>query len=265
MFRRQLLITALVVAVGFSVALPAAQSQPDLEKRVATLEAQVRALNAQIAALRSMVSAPPPAGAPTPAPTRPAGPEIDQVISIAGRPTKGQATAKLAIVEFSDFQCPYCGKYAREIYPQVIREFVNTGRAEYVFRHYPIESLHPDAMNAARAAECAFGAGKFWEVHDRLFDNQARLQLSQLPTYAQGLGIDDAKFRACLASPAVTAKVGADRQQGQQLGVTGTPFFFVGIVAPNNQVRLLRQLKGTAPIESFRSAVEAVMKVMEKR
>lgn len=263
MFRRHFTIAAVLVSL-FVTAPIAQQSQPDIDKRVAALEAQVRALTAQIAALRSMISAQTAPPAPQTAP-RPAGPEIDQVISIAGRPTKGQSSAKLAIVEFSDFQCPYCGRYSREIYPQVIREFVNTGRAQYVFRHYPIESLHPDATNAAKAGECAFAQGKFWEVHDRLFDNQARLQLAQLPTYTQGLGIDDAQFRACMTSPAVASKVTADLQQGRQLGVTGTPYFFIGLVLPNNQVRLLRQLKGAAPLETFRTAIEAVIKAGEKR
>jgi protein-disulfide isomerase len=261
MLRRQWLITAAVV--GLSLAMPAAQTQPDLEKRVAALEIMNRQMMQELQAIKAMLAgrgAPPPAGNALPAD----GPEIDLTMSIAGRPTKGNPAAKLVIVEFTDFQCPFCGRYARETYPQVMKEFVESGQALYVFRHFPIASLHPDAVNAARASECAFEQGKFWEVHDRLFNNQQRLQLAQLPTYAQGLGLNDARFAACMSTPASLGRINSDKQDGVRVGVTGTPGFLVGQVLGNGQVRLLRRFKGAADLARFRAVVASVAKAPRK-
>src|SRR6185436_20936742 len=87
-------------------------------------------------------------------------------LTLAGAATKGRASAPLVMLEFSDFECPFCGRYSRETYPQVQREYVDTGKVRYVFRHTPIERIHPQAMKAAEAAECAGTQGKFWEMHD---------------------------------------------------------------------------------------------------
>jgi len=130
------------------------QSDTDLKRRLEALENAQRAMAKDLQEMKAMLQgrgAPPPQS-PAQAPQAGQGPEMDQIISIAGRPVKGRPEAKLVIVEFSDFQCPFCGKYSRETYPQVIKEFVDTGRAQYAYLHFPLERLHPNAMNAAQAA-----------------------------------------------------------------------------------------------------------------
>jgi protein-disulfide isomerase len=251
-------LTAMAVAFSLT-AVPQAQSKlapQELERRIAALEAQNRQILQDLQAIKSALQgrgAPPPAGASS-------GPVVDFTMSIAGRPTKGSAAAKLVIVEFSDFQCPFCGRYSRETLPQVIKEFVESGKAQYVFRQDPIPSLHPDAMNAAKATECALDQGRFWEMHDRLFNNQQRLGVNQLLQYGEGLGINTSQYRACVSSETKAGRIAADKQEAARLGVTGTPFFFVGLNLGGGQVRLLRRFKGAADIGVFRAAVSAVEK-----
>lgn len=144
-------------------------------------------------------------------------------IDIEGAPTRGSPMASVTIVEFSDFECPYCGR-AHPILQQVLREF--EGRVRVVFKHYPL-SNHSHAMPAARAAVAAGNQGKFWEMHDLLFEHQRQLEEEDLERYAEQLGLDMAQFRADMQAEATQRRVEADKQEGQRIGVDSTPTFFV--------------------------------------
>jgi glutaredoxin len=144
-------------------------------------------------------------------------------IDIEGAPTRGSPMAPVTIVEFSDFECPYCGR-AHPIVQQVLREY--EGRVRVVFKHFPLSS-HPHAMPAARAAVAAGNQGKFWEMHDLLFEHQRQLEEEDLERYAEQLGLDMEQFRADLQSAETQQQVEADKQEGQRVGVEGTPTFFV--------------------------------------
>ncbi len=103
------------------------------------------------------------------------------VLTLDGEPTKGDTSARVVLVEFTDYQCPFCGRYVHDAYAQIEAEYIKTGKLRYVIREFPLESIHPQAFKAAEAALCAGDQGKYWEMHDRLFANQRALAPDQLP------------------------------------------------------------------------------------
>ncbi len=140
-----------------------------------------------------------------------------------GAPSRGSQMAQVTIVEFSDFECPYCGR-AHPIIQQALREF--EGRVRLVFMHYPL-SNHPHAMPAARAAVAAANQDRFWEMHDLLFEHQQQLEQEHLEGYAQQIGLDLERFRADMESSETQDRVEANKEVGREAGVEGTPSFFV--------------------------------------
>jgi 2-hydroxychromene-2-carboxylate isomerase len=136
---------------------------------------------------------------------------------------RGAPMAPVSIVEFSDFQCPYCGAAYPEL-ERIVQQY--EGRVKLVFKHYPLPA-HPRAMPAAKAAEAAGRQGKFFEMHDILFQNQRKLEDGDLKRYAEMLGLDAERFAADMASEEVAARVAADRKLGEKLGVEGTPSIYV--------------------------------------
>jgi protein-disulfide isomerase len=168
------------------------------------------------------------------------------VLGLAGEPTKGDANARVVLVEFTDYQCPFCGRHVRDALPQIEAEYVKTGKLRYVTREFPLESIHPQAFKAAEAALCAGDQGKYWEMHDRLFANQAKLQVPDLKEHAAALGLDAAAFGQCLDSSRHTADVQKDLEAGAGYGVSGTPSFFING----------RPLVGAQPFEGFAQVID---------
>ena len=156
---------------------------------------------------------------------------------------RGNKAAPVTIVEFSDFQCPCC-KRATPIVKQVLEHY--PGKVKWVFRDFPIASLHPDAPKAAEAARCAAEQGKFWEYHDVLFEKAPQLSIEELKRYAKDLKLDSAAFAKCLDSGKQAAAVKADIEQGDRLGITGTPTFFING----------RQLVGAEPLATFEKIID---------
>lgn len=139
-------------------------------------------------------------------------------------PNKGGKNATVTLVEFSDFQCPYC-QASEPILKQVTQEFGDKVRV--VYRQFPIPSLHPFAFKAAEASLCANEQGKFWELHDAMFQDQKKLAVSDLKQTARRLGLDGKKFDNCLDTGRYTEQVQNDMKEGQRLGVNGTPAMFI--------------------------------------
>ena len=166
-------------------------------------------------------------------------------IDTAGRPARGPANAPVTIVEFTDYECPFCGQYARQIYPTLIAEYGD--RVRYVVRNLPIGSLHPNAVKAAEAAECAAVQGRFWEYHDRLFERQALgLDEERLKRHATEVGLDGDRFSECLDSGAMEEVVFKDLADAARHGLSGTPTFFING----------RKLVGAQPFSVFQSFIE---------
>jgi protein-disulfide isomerase len=164
------------------------------------------------------------------------------IVAAAGRPLRGKADAPVQIVEFSDFQCPYCLR-AHPIVKQVLSEYGD--RVSLVYRHYPLPN-HPDARPAAEASACANEQGRFWDYHDRLFANQSRLADPDLKQHAAELGLDAQRFNDCFDRRKYEDQVDEDIDAGEAAGVSGTPAFYING----------RPLSGAQPFEAFKRIID---------
>lgn len=209
----------------------------------------------EIKALLRTRPAAPPAQAARPAPS-PLPANLS--LSLEGAAVKGKPEARLAIIEFSDFECPFCGRYSRETFERIQQAFVDTGKVRYAFRHFPLESIHPHALKAGVAAECSREQGKFWELHARLYADQQKLSDADLRADARAVGVDLGAFDRCLTGPAL-AKVRRDQDEGSRAGVSGTPFFFIGVTQKDGTVKVLNRLSGAQPFEAFKTAIDTLL------
>lgn len=163
-------------------------------------------------------------------------------VADAGRPARGPAGAPIEIIEFSDFQCPYCLR-AHPTVQQVLSTYGD--KVRLVYRHYPLPN-HPNARPAAEASACADEQGKFWQYHDRLFENQSKLTDADLKQHATSVGLDAATFNACVDSHRFASDVEDDMEAGEAAGVSGTPAFFI-----NGRV-----LSGAQPFDAFKRIID---------
>jgi protein-disulfide isomerase len=251
--------TLLIILLAFVVlVLPGQPGFPQsddlkaLKKEIEALKEEQRALRKDIQDLTNSLRD---RGAPTTRDVR------DLTLDVGHSPVKGSDKAVLILVEFSDYQCPFCGQYARETFPQIRRDYIDTGKLKHVFRDFPIESIHPDALKAAEAAHCAGEQGKYWEMHDRLFANQRALGQAQLVVHAQALGLDSQPFQQCLDSGKYAGEIRKNLEDGQKAGVRGTPTFFLGHTdaKDSSQVRVARMLVGAQPYARFKEAIDALL------
>jgi protein-disulfide isomerase len=176
---------------------------------------------------------------------RPGRPDPDRryQISLGSEPVRGAKDATVTIVEFSDFQCPFCQRVTTTL-EQVEREY--GGKVRIAFKHLPL-SMHPKAPDAHAAAEAAHRQGKFWEMHDRIFENQQEMSPEKYVEYAREIGLDVGRFERDRASPEVKERIEADKRVADGLGVSGTPAFFVNG----------RYLSGAQPFDSFKELIDA--------
>ena len=232
-----------------------------LQKRIAALEAGQQAILKELQEIKALLasrSAPPLPAAPA-SPSASPGPAAPVPIAIVNSASHGAADAKLTIVEFSDFECPFCGRYSRETYAQIQREYVDTGKVRYVFRNLPLENSHPQAFGAAVAGECARTQGKFWEMHDRMFANQRALTPPLLTKTAESLGLNLAAFQACVAGEAATKKVRQDMADAAVLGANATPMFYIGVVEKDGRLRAIRRVQGAKVFQVFKSVIDPIL------
>jgi protein-disulfide isomerase len=173
-----------------------------------------------------------------------------QTVSAGKSPSKGGANAQVEVIEFADFQCPYCLAAA----PTVKKVMDTYGdRIRLVYRNYPLPS-HPQARPAAEAAQCANEQGQFWPYHDRLFAEPGKLADADLKKAAADLGMDAARFNTCVDEHRYQAVIEADQQAGNDAGVSGTPAFFVNG----------RLLSGAQPFEAFKRVIDEELELKRK-
>jgi len=157
------------------------------------------------------------------------------IISIDDDPVKGDPNAPITIIEFSDFQCPFCSRFSSQTLPLLEENYIDTGKVKLVYKDMPLDTIHPNARMAHIAAECADEQGKFWEYHDILFEQQSQWQRlspsnldNTLTNFASGLEMQSTDFQACMKSPEIAKEVNDDPIQARSYGATGTPTFFIG-------------------------------------
>ena len=231
-FRKTYLYAVLGLIMGFGGGFGVAKVFFDSEQGPIVLQATTPP---QVQASRTATS-----------PTAPS-PPVKVQIPVGGRPYSGPEAAPVEIVEFTDYQCPFCGRHFRQTLPQILSEY--DGEIRYVVLNYPISTIHPFAQKASEAAECAHDQGRFWEYHDLLFQNQQSLDTDSLKGHAASLGLDAAAFDTCLDSGEKEQQVFQDFQLGQDYGVTGTPTFFVNG----------RRIRGAQAFTAFKSLIDAAL------
>jgi protein-disulfide isomerase len=192
--------------------------------------------------------------------TRPPIPIPKEPIALGSAPTLGDPNAPVVVLEFSDLECPYCGRFSTEILPDLKKAHLDSGQVQLVFRHLPLTAIHPRAERAAEAAACAAKQGKFWALHDRLFSDQKKLEDADLEAGAAASGVDLAAFRLCMATEAASLVKG-DAELAKALQLSGTPVFLIGSLqldGGNKSVRVTEIISGARPVEDFRKAIERI-------
>ncbi|HVS03675.1 MAG TPA: thioredoxin domain-containing protein [Thermoanaerobaculia bacterium] len=180
-------------------------------------------------------------------------------VDVAGAPSRGREDAPLVLVEFADYQCRFCARYARETLPLLLERYVEPGQVRYVFMDFPLAS-HPHAEMAARAAHCAGEQAAFWAMHDLLLASVADIGSKPFVAFAAQLGIDLAPFAQCLESGRHAATVQRRRAAGEAAGVTATPFFLIGYPEPgSSRVRVDSVLRGAVPTARFQQELDDLL------
>ena len=159
-------------------------------------------------------------------------------------PVLGEEDAKVTMIEFSDFQCPYCAAFHQQVFPQINEQYIKTGKVKFVMRDFPLP-FHKNALPAAIAAECAQDQNKYWEYADAIFSHQDKLDTASLVEYAKTVGINEDKFSKCLAINQ-GADIDKDIADGKRHGVTGTPAFFINDIL----------IEGMQPFSAFAQVID---------
>jgi protein-disulfide isomerase len=269
-----------VAALALLTVPVAAQSPADyqaLRKEMDLMRERLTMLQKEIDLLKAQrATAPAPASAQAPAgtATSPGGLVMKDGVPVAALPDtsafslakaaiRGSTAARFALVEVSDFECPFCARYSNNTSGQIVKEFVNTGKIRYAFVHMPVAS-HRNAFKASEASLCAGDQGKFWEMHDRLFvvAPQGGLVRARLPESATAIGIRVDTFNSCLDSARHAPAVQADLALARQLSVRGTPTFFLGTLDPKTMAfKASRRIVGSKTFAVFEATLNSMLAV----
>lgn len=210
---------------------------------------EIKALRQELAEIKKLVSQPRPAADVLP----------KDPINISKEPVKGDRNARVALIEYSDYQCPFCSRFGKETYPQLDTDYIKTGKVKYVFRDLPL-NFHKQAFKAAEAAHCAGEQGKFWEMHDQMFQNNKALAPEELTKYAEALQLNTSLFQQCLDSARYAADIKKDIAEANSVGITGTPTFLLGTIDPRDgTVKVTKKLVGAKPFAEFKAAIDSLL------
>ena len=261
------------IGVGTGVALALLSAGPALAQpsdELKTLKQEVEALKQSQATMQGnlqeilkLLRATPPGGAPA-APAAPAVKPADVALRVEGAPFRGEKDAVVTLIEFSDYQCPFCGRHFRETLPQIRKDYIDTGKLRYVFRDFPIEPIHPQAFKAAEAARCAGEQGQYWEMHDLIMGNQRALSVKGLGQNAEALGLKIETFQQCLDSGRYAADIRTDMEDGKKNGVSATPAFFLGMTAEDGSFKVTRLILGAQPFATFKEAIDGLLSAQKR-
>ncbi|MDH4228847.1 MAG: thioredoxin domain-containing protein [Nitrospirota bacterium] len=227
-----ILLLTVSFAADRTAVTPESQDAEDVElvdvsgailQELRALRAEVQDLSHQIEELRAQVALRP--AAPTVA-TPPAPPTTARVpVPTAGYPAQGKKSAPVTVVEFSDYHCPFCGRHANQTLPELVKNYVDTGKIRYVYVDFAVKHNSPEA---AEAAHCAGEQNQFWPMHAYLFAHQSESTPDKLPEMGRALGLDVNRFTQCLADTRYDARIETGRRYGSNAGITGTPSFVIG-------------------------------------
>ncbi|MBS3128112.1 DsbA family protein [Candidatus Woesearchaeota archaeon] len=171
---------------------------------------------------------------------------VDMNSLVDDDPFKGDANAPVTIVEFSDFECPFCARFHKDTFPQIMKQYIDTGKVKFIYRDFPL-SFHPNAQKAAEASECADDQGKFWEMHDTIFEKGVTGGVTSFKQYALDLSLNTEMFNDCLDKGKYASEVQKDIADGSAAGITGTPGFLI-----NGKL-----VSGAQPFSVFQQVIES--------
>lgn len=249
------------VSWGQTSSLPSSQEQATTEvfilRQLIEMQNEIGKLREEVSALRKAVDETQSATAPALTAAPPASGPV-KVMLDKDDPILGDESAKVAVVEFSDYQCPYCSRFHKQYFAGLAQRYIDTGKVKYVLRDFPL-SFHSKAKGAAIAANCAGEQGAYWKMKESLFANQSQLGDPLYGKLAQELSLDSRRFAACLKSDDMAREVDEDFAYGQSVGVRGTPTFFVGRVEDGRLVNATR-IVGSRGVAAFAQVIEPLLK-----
>lgn len=180
------------------------------------------------------------------------------MVSIDDDAMMGSIDAPVTMIEFSDYQCPFCKDYVKKTFSQIKARYIDTGQVRYVFRDFPLSSMHQQAERASVAATCAGRQGKYWEMHDKLFDSQSILRNEPWEALALDLRLDLEALRKCMKSPEAYEEARKDMVDGRAAGVQGTPGFFIGVTRPGKFIEG-KFIRGALPFDVFKTEIDNML------
>lgn len=180
-----------------------------------------------------------------------------QPLSLDGLPLLGSSAAKVGLLVFSDFQCPFCARFENDTMPTLKARYVDKGLVDVAFRHMPLPT-HSRASRAAQSAECAAEQGQFWTMHDALFKSPSKLEEADFVSDATAIGLDIEEFTTCMNRPPAD-RIKHDTEVAQTVGVTGTPAFVIGTI-DGRVLHAKSVLSGARPVDEFEKAMDQALK-----
>ena len=230
----------------------AQQTDPKLWEEIQALKKGQEEIRRQLLEIKQLIQSRPAAA--------PAAPDVRNVpLDLGNRPAKGSTAARLTLSEFSDYQCPFCARHTLDTNPQLQKEYVDSGKVRYVFFDMPLENLHKSAFKAAEATRCAGDLGKYWEMHERLFASQQKLE--PWSEHAKALGLNATMFDNCMSSGKYAQAVRADIAVAQKLGISGTPSFLLALSDPKDPQKVtgLSLVRGAQPFNNFKTELDKAL------
>ena len=260
------------MAAVLSVSIPGSglqaqqTAQPRPKSATASLQAQINALRGgqeklqrDLEEIKTLLKE---RSARVESPTAPKPQEMITV-NVHGEPFKGSPFARVAILEYSDFDCSFCAKYATEIYPLLDQAYIKADKVKYFFRDLPGPE-HLNAMFKARIARCAGDQDKFWEAHDQLFKDQSPFDTPRMTRFTQELGLDRTQFNACIASDRYLDAIQRSAAGASRMGINGTPAFIIGILSEDGSVlKAAKVFLGAESFNAFRTTLDDLLKSVE--
>jgi protein-disulfide isomerase len=180
----------------------------------------------------------------------PAAPVPEKPISFTGAASLGNRAATIGIIEFSDFECPFCARFVVETLPWLREKYIDRGLVRLVYRHLPLPN-HVSSTKAALAADCAGRQGRFWEMHDHLFASPRNRGEERIRSHARAVGLDESLFLSCLADEAEARRLSVERDAVAALGISATPTFLIGTVQTDGLLRVTTVVAGARPVDEF--------------
>lgn len=240
---------------------PASPSAVELQKQIDQLREGQQQMRKDLQEIKALLAA---REGRSEVAAKPTAPKVIS-LNMHGESFRGDSAARVAIMEYSDFDCSFCARYAHDIYPKIAKDYIQTGKIKYFFRDLPGIG-ETNALLKARAARCAGEQGKFWEMHDRLFAAQSDPASQNMEALAQALELDREKFSACLTSGRYSENIHLSVAGARRAGIYGTPAFLIGTVSEDGDfVVATKVLVGGESFETIKSALDEILAVPAKK